>query len=113
MTTTGMKTARAPGQQRLRLEFAVVIEKDEDRFHAFCPGLKGLHVDGATEEEAMQNAAEAAQCYVASLVRHGDPLPIGPYFTAEQEDEIPTIPQGALLRLIEVQCAIQEISGNS
>ena len=106
-----MKTQRKP--LRLRLEITVVIERDGRAFHAYCPGLKGLHVDGETESEALENAAEAAHCYVQSLVRHGDPLPIGPYFAAEQLEEIPHIPAGALLRHIEVQCAIQGMSGNS
>lgn len=98
---------------RLRLEFTVVIEPDGDSFHAFCPGLKGLHVDGSTEKEALENAAMAADCYVASLVRHGDPLPIGPHFTAERVEDIPSIPRGALLRQIEVQCDIQKTAGCS
>ncbi len=98
---------------RLRLNFSVVIEKDGDSFHAFCPGLKGLHVDGSSEQEALQNAASAADSYIASLVRHGDPLPIGPHFTAEQLEDIPAIPPGALLRYVEVQCAIQGTSGSS
>jgi predicted RNase H-like HicB family nuclease len=116
MTTAAkpMKTQKkSPQALRLRLMFTVVINKDGDSFHAFCPGLKGLHVDGSTENEALQNAAAAADCYVSSLVRHGDSLPIGPHFTAERVEEIPPIPPGALLRHIEVQCAIQNGFGNS
>jgi predicted RNase H-like HicB family nuclease len=114
--TTPTKSTKTPNEDpkalRLRLDFTVVIEQDGDSFHAFCPGLKGLHVDGSTEQEALQNAAEAADSYVASLVRHGDPLPIGPHFAAEQMENIPPIPPGALLRHIEVQCAIQRTPGN-
>ncbi|HJX82918.1 MAG TPA: type II toxin-antitoxin system HicB family antitoxin [Candidatus Angelobacter sp.] len=113
MTTAAMKAQQEPRSPRLCLEFTVVIENDGSRFHAYCPGLKGLHVDGATVEEALENASEAAECYVDSLVQHGDPLPIGPYFTAEKLEEIPPIPPGALLRHIEVQCNIQETPGNS
>lgn len=98
---------------RLRLEFTVVIEQDGDVFHAFCPGLKGLHVDGATEHDALENAAMAADCYVLSLVRQGDALPIGPHFNAEHMEDIPAISPGALLRHIEVQCDIQEPHGSS
>lgn len=102
-----------PQTKRLRLALSVFVEKDGNSFHAFCPGLKGLHVDGHSEEEAIQNAAEAATCYIGSLIRHGDPLPIGPHFTAEHEEHISPIPPGALLRHIEVQCAIQETFGGS
>ena len=108
-----MKTHEQKQPLRLRLEFTVIIEKDGESFHAFCPALKGLHVDGKTEQEALENAVAAADCYVSSLVRHGDPLPIGPHFTAEREEDIPTIPPGALLRHIEVQCNIQSTSGNN
>jgi predicted RNase H-like HicB family nuclease len=113
MTTAAMKAQKQPRPLRLRLEFTVIIEKDGKSFHAFCPGLKGLHVDGSTEQEALQNAALAADCYVSSLVRHGDALPIGPHFTAERIEDIPPIPAGALLRYIEVQCNIQGTSGNN
>ena len=81
MTTVAkpmQKQNHASRTMRFGLTFSVVVEKDGKLFHAFCPGLKGLHVDGKTEDEALQNATEAASCYLASLVRHGDPLPIGP-----------------------------------
>jgi predicted RNase H-like HicB family nuclease len=100
-------------QRRLRLEFTVIIEKDGESFHAFCPALKGLHVDGSTEQEALENAVRAAHVYVDSLVRHGDPLPIGPHFTAERMEDILPVPPGALLRYIEVQCNIQGTSGSN
>jgi len=99
--------------QRLRLKFTVIIEEDGESFHAFCPSLPGLHVDGSTEKEALENAVMAARIYVDSLVRHGDPLPIGPHFTAERLEEIPPIPPGALLRYIEVQCNIEGTSGSN
>ena len=110
-----MKTQsqNVPQTLRLRLTLTAVIEEDGKSFHAFCPGLKGLHVDGATPEEALENATQAAHCYIDSLIRHGDPLPIGPHFTAEKMEEIPPIPMGALLRHIELECAIQETSGDS
>lgn len=60
------------------LSVSVVVEPDEDRFHAYCPALKGLHVDGDTVEEALGRIPDAVDVYVASLNRHGDPLPIGP-----------------------------------
>jgi len=54
----------------------IAVETDEDEFHAFCPGLKGLHTSGKTEEEAVQNAADAAIAYLESLIKHGDPIPL-------------------------------------
>ncbi len=55
----------------------VIVEPDEDGFHAYCPALKGLHVSGSTEDEALQNVSNAAMAYIESLVKHGDPIPIG------------------------------------
>jgi predicted RNase H-like HicB family nuclease len=62
-----------------KLEFQVVfmVEPDEGEFHAFCPALKGVHAPGATEKEALANAKDAAAAYVLSLIKHGDPIPVG------------------------------------
>jgi predicted RNase H-like HicB family nuclease len=55
----------------------IVVEPDDDRFHAFCPALKGLHVDGRTEREALKNAIDGAALYLESSLKHGDPIPVG------------------------------------
>jgi predicted RNase H-like HicB family nuclease len=62
---------------RLEFQLVVVVEPDEAEFHAFCPALKGLHTAGSTEEEALQNARDAAAAYILSLIKHGDPIPLG------------------------------------
>lgn len=54
----------------------IVVEPDDDGFHAYCPDLPGLHVDGTSEENAVDNAKLAVQAYVASLVKHGHPIPL-------------------------------------
>jgi len=61
----------------LKVQVGFVIEPDEQGFHGFCPALKGLHVDGKTEAEVLSLVREAIQLYLSSLIRHGDPLPIG------------------------------------
>lgn len=38
----------------------VVIEKDDEVFIAYCPGVGGVYEEAATKEEAIQNAYEAA-----------------------------------------------------
>ncbi|MCD6567600.1 MAG: type II toxin-antitoxin system HicB family antitoxin [Dehalococcoidia bacterium] len=67
------------GQAADHLEFKVniVVEPDEGSFHAYCPALKGLHTCGDTEEEALDNAVDAARAYLQSLIKHGDPIPLG------------------------------------
>ena len=65
------------GKSTIEFRIEVVIEPDEVGFHAFCPALKGLHVSGDTEDEALQNARDAAIAYLQSLMKHGDPIPVG------------------------------------
>jgi predicted RNase H-like HicB family nuclease len=55
----------------------IIVEPDDGEFHAYCPALKGLHVGGRTEEEALQNATDAVDLYLKSLIKHGDPIPVG------------------------------------
>lgn len=66
-------------QRRTVVNFtvAILVEPDDDQFHAFCPALKGLHVGGRTEEEAVKNARAGAIIYLESLINHGDPIPVG------------------------------------
>ena len=61
----------------LEFQLVFVVEPDEGEFHAFCPALKGLHTAGATEQEALENAKNAAVAYILSLIEHGDPIPLG------------------------------------
>jgi len=47
--------------------YRVVLETDGDGRHvATCPGLDGVMTDGATEEEAVLNAHEAARAMLES-----------------------------------------------
>jgi predicted RNase H-like HicB family nuclease len=55
----------------------VIVEKDEGGYHGYCPDLKGLHVFGKTSEEAKANAKHAAIAYIGTLIKHGDPIPVG------------------------------------
>ena len=61
----------------LGFRIEVIVEPDETGFHAYCPALKGLHVGGDTEAEALKNARDAALAYLESLIKHHDPIPVG------------------------------------
>ena len=65
--------------QPLSLRFSVqfLVEPDDDGFHAFSPALPGLHTDGETEDDAARAFADAVPAYVESILKHGEPLPIG------------------------------------
>jgi predicted RNase H-like HicB family nuclease len=56
--------------------FKVVIEPDEDRWHAYCPALvdRGGATWGATPAEALANLETVVRMVVASLVEHGEPI---------------------------------------
>jgi predicted RNase H-like HicB family nuclease len=97
---------------RVTFGFTVIVEPDEGSFHAYCPAFKGLHVDGKDEEETLRNAVEAAGVYIRSLIAHGEPLPIGPNCTVEEE-QIPVVPPGAFLRYLELQWPSLSTSGIS
>ena len=64
--------------------FRVVVEPDEDRWHAYAPALvsQGGSTWGYTREEALANIGEVVQMVVESLVEHGEPIP------EEPEDEV-------------------------
>ena len=54
----------------------IEIEPDGDGFHAFCRELPGLHVPGESQAEAIMNATDAVEAYIASLTKHGEPVPL-------------------------------------
>jgi predicted RNase H-like HicB family nuclease len=57
-------------------QFTVVIEADEDAFHAYVPALPGCHTFGATVEEAQHNVAEAIALHIESMQEDGESIPV-------------------------------------
>jgi antitoxin HicB len=58
------------------MKYRVIIEQDEDGvFVAECPSLPGCISQGKTHAEALANVADAIQGYLASLAKHGEPIP--------------------------------------
>ena len=56
--------------------YRVVIEQDEDGVYiAECPTLPGCISQGGTRDEAITNIKDAIAGYVASLKKHGEPIP--------------------------------------
>jgi antitoxin HicB len=61
--------------------FKVIVREDpkEDgtmAYTAYCPDLDGCMTWGYTLEETFANMKEAIECYIESLVAHGEPIPI-------------------------------------
>lgn len=54
---------------------AVLAPDEEGGYDVTAPALPGLATWGATYEEAAAAAADAMRTYVASLLKHGEPVP--------------------------------------
>ncbi len=58
------------------MRFRVLIEQDEDGvFVATCPSLPGCVSEGKTRDEARSSIQDAITGYIASLKKHGEPIP--------------------------------------
>lgn len=86
----------------VRVSILAIVEDDEPGYHAYVPALRGLHVGGDTEEEALKNTEDAITAYLASMISHGEPIPIGPGLTFQSQVERPKISRGASLRNVSV-----------
>ena len=62
--------------QCLKVKIRICVEEDDDRYYAYCPELKGVHEDGDSQDEAINNAKESALVYIYSILEHNDPLPL-------------------------------------
>jgi predicted RNase H-like HicB family nuclease len=58
------------------MKYRVLLEQDEDNvFNVSVPSLPGCFTQGATREEALENAKEAIASYLGSLRLHGEAIP--------------------------------------
>lgn len=64
-------------KEKITFLVPVFIEPDNNEFYVYSPALKGLHTRGDTEKEALDNAKNAIVAYLMSLIKHGDPIPLG------------------------------------
>ncbi|RJR39728.1 MAG: type II toxin-antitoxin system HicB family antitoxin [Deltaproteobacteria bacterium] len=46
---------------------AIRVERTEEGYSVFCPGLPGCWSQGDTEEEAMENIRDAIQEYLSAM----------------------------------------------
>lgn len=53
----------------------VVIEPDEDVYHAYCPILDGCHSSGDTVAEAFNNIQEAVRLHLEVMIEDGEAIP--------------------------------------
>jgi len=57
-------------------QFTVVIEPDEQGYHAYVPALPGCHSFGDTVEEAQTNILEAIEVHVEAMIEDGEVVPL-------------------------------------
>ena len=58
-------------------QFTIIIDRQpEGGYLVTVPALPGCFTEGQTWEEAYEMAADAIQAYCASLLKHGDQIPV-------------------------------------
>lgn len=57
--------------------FQVIVEPDDDRWHAYCPVLEKYAAAtwGNTKEEALKHIQEVVQMVVEELIQEGTAIP--------------------------------------
>ena len=71
-----MHDHRMDQRESTNMKLRIIIEQDEDgKFAANCPTLPGCWSQGDTREQALENIKDAIASYMASLQKHGDPIP--------------------------------------
>jgi predicted RNase H-like HicB family nuclease len=55
-------------------QYTVMIEPDEDGFHAYVPALHGCHTFGDTVEKARANITEAIELHVERMLKDEEPI---------------------------------------
>jgi predicted RNase H-like HicB family nuclease len=71
------KTTTTTADAGMTHTYSVVVEPDEDAWHAYCPALQkyGAATWGVTRAEALQHIREVVAMVVAELIEDGEPLP--------------------------------------
>ncbi len=49
------------------MKYVVKLEKTEEGYAIWCPGLPGCWSQGETEEEALENIRDAIETYLATV----------------------------------------------
>ena len=49
------------------MKYKVKLEKTEEGYSIWCPGLAGCWSQGTTEEEALENIKDAIETYLATV----------------------------------------------
>ena len=85
--------ARAKAVKSESFTYTVVFEPDEEAggYTVTCPALPGLVTEGDTLEGARAMAVDAIRCYLESLRKDGEPLPLSEEYDTEPIRESVTV----------------------
>lgn len=70
------KESRECAKQGKPHRFLIVVEPENEHYHAYCPAMGDFHSRGDTAEEAKANLIEELQHYLTDLARRGETLPV-------------------------------------
>ena len=57
------------------MRYRVKLEKTDEGYAVWCPGLPGCWSQGATEEEALENIKDAIRLHVEDRLANNEPIP--------------------------------------
>jgi predicted RNase H-like HicB family nuclease len=60
----GVRSEFAGGEAEATMKYKVLLEESEEGFAVSVPALPGCHSQGATEQEALENIADAIREYL-------------------------------------------------
>ena len=66
-----------------KVTYIITVSVDTDTngvYYASCPGIKGIHVNGYTKQEAIEEALKSAVNMVEIYHKKGEPLPENEHF---------------------------------
>jgi predicted RNase H-like HicB family nuclease len=69
--------------------FLIVVELENEHYHAYCPAIGDLHSIGDTAEEAKANLIDELRRYLTDLARRGEALLTGKTFIELIEISLP------------------------
>ncbi len=84
----------------IKFRVPLIIEPDTIGFHVYSPALKGLHVDGDTEAEALKFGREAARLHLEAMIEDGDPIPLS---IVEMKETKPTGKSGKNYHVVAIR----------
>jgi len=70
------KEGRERAKREKAYRFLIVVELENEHYHAYCPAVGDFHSRGSTVEEAKANLIEKLQHYLTDLARRGQASPI-------------------------------------